>query len=280
MNAIEARGIPIVGLLQKFGHLPKKENTREAWYFAPHRAEKTASFKVDKVKNLWYDHSEGKGGNAFDLAILLYQSSASETLKKLTDDKGILFSFSPAPLLDTPEQSEIKIISTQELSHPALLQYLSDRKINLVFAKSHTKEVRFLNGEKEYFAIGFQNEKGGFELRNRLFKGSSAPKWYSFIKGASEKEKDILNIFEGFTDFLSCLSHYKTEQLRGDTIVLNSLAFAQKTAEIATSYQAVNLFLDNDEAGARAAKFFPEATNQAAKLFGQFKDFNDWLTGR
>lgn len=281
MNATEARAVPITALLNKFGHKPQKENTREAWFISPFRTEKTASFKVDKSKNLWYDHTEGRGGNAFDLAILLYTASPSETLKRLTDEaQQFSFFLSPAPFLDLPEPNEIKITSTKDLTHPALLQYLTNRKINLKIAKIYLKEIRYLNNGREYFAIGFLNDKGGFELRSSQFKGSSAPKWHTSINGTGERKKEILNIFEGFTDFLSCLTHYKTEQLKGDTIILNSLAFVQKIADQAKTYEKVNLFLDNDSAGQKAAEFFPNATNQSVKLFSQFKDFNDWLKGR
>ncbi len=48
--------------------------------------------------------------------------------------------------------------------------------------------------------MGFKNNFGGFELRNKYFKGSSSPKEITLI---SNNSPDRLNVFEGFMDFLS-----------------------------------------------------------------------------
>ena len=38
------------------------------------------------------------------------------------------------------------------------------------------REVHYAVGERRFFAIGFRNDAGGWELRSPQFKGSSAPK--------------------------------------------------------------------------------------------------------
>jgi hypothetical protein len=49
---------------------------------------------------------------------------------------------------------------------------LQERGINTELAKKECKEVRFANNGKHYFAIGFPNVSGGYEVRNRFFKVS------------------------------------------------------------------------------------------------------------
>ena len=60
--------IPIEEFLARLGHSPVQRRTNALWYKAPYREERTASFKVNMERNLWYDYGLGKGGNIFALA--------------------------------------------------------------------------------------------------------------------------------------------------------------------------------------------------------------------
>ena len=57
---------------------------------------------------------------------------------------------------------------------------------------------------KPYFAIGFPNVAGGYEVRNRFFKGCIAPKDISHIRQQGESREKCL-VFEGMMDYLSFL---------------------------------------------------------------------------
>jgi hypothetical protein len=156
--------------------------------------------------------------------------------------------------------------------------YLKTRKINIELSKIYLKEVYFTWNDKKYFALSFQNDKGGFELRNKYFKGSNSPKYYTTIKGNNSKS---LNIFEGFFDFLSALTYYKAQTPGNDTIILNSLAFLDKILSIISKYNAINLYLDNDTAGKKAfqiiSKNHTRTMNHSERLFLDYKDFNEFL---
>lgn len=67
-------------------------------------------------------------------------------------------------------------MEVRELNHPALLRYLSERKINLYIARKECAELHFSHNCKNYFAIGFKNKSGGYEVRNRFFKGVCPPR--------------------------------------------------------------------------------------------------------
>ena len=70
MNIAQAKCIPLEQYLERQGLRPKKtrQGGRELWYHSPIRdGDKTPSFKVDTVKNVWFDHGVAHGGNIIDL---------------------------------------------------------------------------------------------------------------------------------------------------------------------------------------------------------------------
>ena len=69
MNIAEAREIPLEIILNKFGCEPTKNNETEAWFKSPFRNEKTASFKINRKMNRWFDHGEQIGGNVIDFVV-------------------------------------------------------------------------------------------------------------------------------------------------------------------------------------------------------------------
>ncbi len=101
---------------------------------------------------------------------------------------------------DNALEPAIKVIAAKPITHPALCRYLESRKIPFEIAEKYCKEVHYELYDKKYFAIGFQNNAGGFELRNAHFKGSSSPKDITFFEFPRAKE---VAVFEGFFSFLS-----------------------------------------------------------------------------
>ena len=83
-----------------------------------------------------------------------------------------------------------------------MVSYLTGRGIDPAIARTYCREVRYTIGGKEYFAVGFRNDAGGWELRSERFKGGSSPKHITTLDNGS----DTAMAFEGFIDFLSYLS--------------------------------------------------------------------------
>ena len=106
----------------------------------------------------------------------------------------------------------------QSLTNPYLLRYIAERGISLSIANRFCSEIRYNNTNRTYYAIGFANDAGGWEIRSPYFKGCIAPKAITTIS----KGTDVLQIFEGFMDFLSWQT--LNPALACDTIILNSLA--------------------------------------------------------
>jgi len=82
MNIAAAKKIDLVEYLASFGFNPSKIRKGHLWYLSPLRDERTASFKVDRQQNVWYDHGLSKGCNFIDLAVLYYNCSVKELLEK------------------------------------------------------------------------------------------------------------------------------------------------------------------------------------------------------
>lgn len=69
-----------------------------------------------------------------------------------------------------------------------------------MIADKYCNEVLFTINEKpaQLRAIGFENNSGGFELRNAYFKGCNSPKDASYIH---HPRAEKVTVFEGFLTF-------------------------------------------------------------------------------
>jgi len=289
MSIKEVKEIDMVDYLAASGHEPFKVRGVDYWYHSPLRIEKTASFKVNRQANIWYDHGTGRGGNFIDFGILYHKCSVSDFFAIVNDfrsgfnrrsqkqeSKHHLF-FPVAAEKKDVDKGKIIIVNERSLSSSSLLAYLATRQIPLAIAAIHCKEVDFLLYEKQHTAIGFCNDMGGYELRNEYFKGSSSPKTSVFIDNQSK----ILDLFEGFFNFLSFRSIQTAQSnLPNNFLILNSLAFFGQQRHTMEKHGQINLYLDRDNAGmkctAAALKLSTKYQDQSA-LYSNHKDLNDWL---
>ncbi len=285
MNCLEANKINLARFLIRNGINPQRQKGDNLWFCSPFRNEKTASFKVDTARNLWYDFGINTGGGMIDLLCKTYNVDVSGALLILDgthfDSLTSYVSESFSGLQeDSQNEPRIEILNLQPLQNLSLLSYLNGRKIKPAFAISYCREAyyRFNGNKKEYFALAFENDRHGFELRSKYFKGSNSPKAITTIPG---KSRSSANLFEGFMDFLSALTYFKTGRAGCDTIVLNGVGFVEKFIDLMPKYSRINLFLDNDNAGKEAAKRIlalrPDAINRSQIIYPGYKDFNELL---
>ncbi|WP_233219210.1 toprim domain-containing protein [Adhaeribacter arboris] len=293
VNIEQAKTIPIPLIMERIGVAPFRQNEREIRYLSPLRQERTASLHVHKVRNVWYDFGEGKGGNGIDLVCAYLQvcgedATVADALRWLRSTAG---NFTPIALSQkactADEDKGWQLKSVKPIQHLALVRYLDKRGIPLPLAKRHLKEVHVqsLENGKEMFALGFPNEDGGYELRNPFFKSCVAPKTITFIRGAIPKPVEI-HLFEGFMDYLSAVASCKQEQLNGDSIVLNSLSCLPEAFPYIKGYGYRILFswMDNDAPGKKATKALAEFVRTEENLqhkpvnatFTPHKDVNAW----
>ncbi|MFO8147023.1 MAG: toprim domain-containing protein [Gillisia sp.] len=266
-----ARSICIVKTLAKLGHYPTRESEKEAWFLSPLRSETQASFNVSLNKNLWYDFGTGKGGNVINLVMLLENCSFQDAIDFLSDP-SISFSFCPEiPVAKKNKAAVIEIAQVQGISHPALSEYLRSRCIPLAVGDAYCKEIRYGFQRREFFSLGLHNHLGGWELRNKYFKGSCSPKSYTHLKSGSCR----LLVTEGMFDLLSLAVLEKELMDTSDVIILNSVAFLDKIQTHIPEYSQVLLYLDNDPAGDSATRELLTRFENVTDMRTSYKNFKD-----
>ena len=279
LNFLESKKIPITEYLARLGFEPARVRGNDYWYRSPFRGESDPSFKVNVRLNLWYDHGSGEGGTILDLGAKINGCSVVDFLRMLEVQN---LDYSTFPFHREPkgeDENKLIITSVTHLSDPSLIEYLNSRAISSEIGYQHCLEAEFKIGKREYKAIAFQNQSGGFELRNSWFKGSSSPKDVSYFDSGSER----IAVFEGFIDFLSLKQLQSdgaspTEQ--SDYLILNSLSFLSRNLESMKYRESVSVFLDNDTAGQKAKAQLEAAGvrfKDRSTLYTGFKDVNEYL---
>lgn len=278
-DAKMAREISLEKVLSGMGYAPRKRTDLELWYISPFREEKTPSFKVNLQINKWFDFGEQVGGNTLDFVMHKFGLSVKEALQYLS--KFAPFSFQP-PETCIKRESSMLILGIRDIIHLGLMDYLDRRGIPTSIYRNYCKQIYYENGRR-YFAIGFPNNSGGYELRSKYFKGCIGKK---DITTFSIKEAEQLLIFEGFMDYLSYLTLNNDRSISCDSIVLNSLSNIKRIEGLFQDYDLVKLYLDNDEAGNRATeRLLCLSENKtcivdARSEYLDFKDLNDYLLHR
>ena len=291
----DLKNIGIRQFLSQRGIQPKYERNGYGMYLSPLREERTPSFKVDYVQNLWYDFGLGEGGTLLTLVMRLERCDSREAVRRLQNgEKRDAGSVSLSPGVGEPlgvggalsvvrpaAVPALRILSDASLRHPALIGYLVSRGIVPSVAAAFCREVRYEVNGRAFFAVGFRNDAGGWELRSERFKGGSSPKHITTIGNRS----DTVIAFEGFMDFLAYLSLKHPERLRIDAAVLNSVVNLPKAIPFLSRHPVIHAFFDNDEAGRKTTsdliRLCPrsEVIDQSSFYSGH-KDVNDYLIAR
>ena len=308
MDIEKIKETPIADFLSRLGFHPVKKRGAVLWYHAPYRGDKSPSFKLDTRKEKWFDFGMGEGGDIFTLAGKLIPSndltSGRVCSRSAESMQASLCSRSTADFIrqaqyitetmnlpmpeikgteylkDLPdEEPQFSNVEVLPLGHYALRQYLAERAIPFEVASRYCKELHYDLRNKRYFAIGFPNDKGGYEVRNKFFKGCVAPKGTTFIKAGNEQGSEC-NVFEGFFDFLSAVT-INQNAAQKDNLVLNSIIYMRKSTDLLSQYDHIHAYLDNDEAGRKAVQTLKDSLGEKVidhtADYKGCKDFNEFL---
>lgn len=275
MNIDAIKEVSLVEFLNRLGYQPTGRDSKGLWFYAPYRSERKPSFHVNPHKNVWFDFGTGEGGDIFTLAgAISGKTDFVEQARYIAErmDMPVAEPYKPVPFVEEPTFENVKV---SRLSSPALLKYLSDRGIPRDIAQRYCIQVNYQLHGKDFYAIGFENNAHGYELRNPFFKGSYPPKHITRIANGNSR----CNVFEGFIDFLSA------ERLGfndgNDSVVLNSVANVGKAIPVLAEYPMILCYLDNDTAGravvARLRREFGDRVSDKSALYPDHKDLNDYL---
>lgn len=275
MNIDAIKEVSLVEFLNRLGYQPTGRDSKGLWFYAPYRSERKPSFHVNPHKNVWFDFGTGEGDDIFTLAgAISGKTDFVEQARYIAErmDMPVAEPYKPVPFVEEPTFENVKV---SRLSSPALLKYLSDRGIPRDIAQRYCIQVNYQLHGKDFYAIGFENNAHGYELRNPFFKGSYPPKHITRIANGNSR----CNVFEGFIDFLSA------ERLGfndgNDSVVLNSVANVGKAIPVLAEYPMILCYLDNDTAGraavARLRREFGDRVSDKSALYPDHKDLNDYL---
>lgn len=284
MNTAQAKELSLPGFLQTLGYQPARVRGHDLWYTSPFRPdERTPSFKIDEAKNLWFDHGMGEGGTIIDFVQHLYRThDVARVLAIISDATGGVIAHAEVPRQERLqiERPSPVIESVGAITDRALEGYLRTRAIPLDLARLYLQEVRYRVEERTFRALGFQNNAGGFEVRNAAFKGSLGTKDITYLAQPGRMDAAV---FEGGLDFVSALAHYKRERPASNVLVLNSVAMVDRAVRALRENQITQLsaFLDHDKAGEAALEALrtqgPWDTRDASGFYLGFKDVNEFL---
>jgi hypothetical protein len=277
--------------LSRLGIEPVNKTGRALLYHAPYRTDNHPSFAVDVQKNTWHDFATGEGASIIDLVMKVRNINFKEAVKYLSEQNDMTPVQTDHPITTGMEKDPgIVILKEKALNNPALIAYLRERGIDIPIAQKHCRELYYTAGDKRYFGIGFKNDKGGYEIRNKYFKGATS-KDITTINGHVENVECF--VFEGFIDYLSYLTLSKLENnmtgkvgRNASVLILNSVTNLKKAEEkvkdFLLKHSWIATFLDNDEAGRMTTKAIMNmcpnhlVLDKSAK-YENFKDVNEYL---
>lgn len=286
MNIQQAKKVfTVPDVLKLYGFAPAKISGDKIFYFAiDGRKEKTASLLVNNEKAI--DFGSSKSYDVISIVQEIQKCSVKEALEfleKQTVNSNFKFT-NDSEIFQNSEKFEqsnkIKIISVQDELNFSLKKYLLSRKISEQNFK-YLKQVDFVveNNNSKFYAIGFENNSGSFELRSKIFKGCNGKDITTILN-----QSKTINVVESFFDFLSFLEMFGNDD--EDFLILNSTAMKRKACDVLKNknYERIKIFTDADFSGDETCNYFlndfKNATDERkilSKNEKKYKDLNDLL---
>ena len=284
MNAKQAKQIRIDDYLARLGYNPKRADARRLMYLSmlTPNGEQTPSFQVSADGHAFHDWSTGASGSIVDLAMYIIGShDVSAALAHIEATIGRISSNAASETSFSLYQQQrfLAVVSAQGLNSPALLAYVNGRGIPADIARAYCSEVRYriASSGKEFYSLGWPNDSGGWELRNRFSKVAAAPKDISTVNGLYNC---TFLVFEGFFDFLSAVALRWFQPMEMNAVVLNSTALLERALPLLQQATRVICLLDNDDSGKKATARILEACPLAedhTHLYAGYNDLNDYV---
>jgi len=262
---IEYKDISIVSFLSSvYGIEAKARGNKYTARITGKEGYDTTIFEFDgKFKN-W---STDRSGNIFDLVQMIEGCDflrAKDIIQSYAggDILPISKKIDRETVLKPSEPEKIKIIGN---IHVSLVYYAQSRCISRTTLLKYCVQVNI----GKYYHLGFKNDKDGYVLRNKFAKRNTGKSAVSTFLG-----NDIVNVFEGFFDFLTYKEVYPG--CSESCIVLNSTS--NLTRDLITklsSFSVVKCWLDNDNAGNEALRKIKEVCVDAQDMSYKYKSHSD-----
>ena len=293
----EKQTLQSISIVEIMAHMGKNLYNQKGLYYSPFRDESNPSFHIDAVNNRWYDFGTSEGGGLFEFVCKIAGITRGEVYDWLASFRNMIPESEYKEVIEKAKKVKPSRIIVDSPSHTftrrKLVEYAQARAVSKEILESYCEEVIYhidSYPQKQYFAIGFKNNDGGYVVRSSLTKKctSSAmttlsPEGNFTDKGGSDKAI----VFEGFMDFLSWISSVQQDTPQYDCCILNSVSNIEKALPWITAHKNIAAFMDNDEAGRNTLQKIienvPEDAGKVcvydmAKLYEGYNDLNEKLS--
>ncbi len=236
-------------LLSRLGYQPAKSSGEEKLYLNVLRDTETSpTFAINTQLGMWFDRFTKKSGDIIDFGTAYWPDLSSDQVM----EKISLLCASPqeSPVSDERagrrKRRAVKIpyyhiAETRPIGcNPEITAYLQSQGIWEI-ALGQLKEVYYYvvdekRRRKDFFAVGWQNENGGWEVMGRNFAGCLGRKGMTFIAG----DTDSLILFEDYISYLSW--KYANRMAVHSILVMNAIEFLPAAKSRAAKFRDVAVF--------------------------------------
>ncbi|MEN0053545.1 MAG: toprim domain-containing protein [Mucilaginibacter sp.] len=277
--------------LESIGAL-RYEGKKGKEYFFGFDHQKTGSISIKDNENVWYDHATSEGGDIIRAVQMFEKKTFVEAIKRLSNNTDIVADGYHAFFKKNGEtEYNIEILKVlDKVQHPALVNYLHSRGLELKDVDGVAKEVHWSNGTGNFFALGFVNANQGYAVRSSVYKGNLNGGGISTFTIGNHPQS--IKLFEGSMDFASYRHLFPHESY--NAILLNGTGnltetLCKKVEQKSTEKGIpVHTYFDNGRDGVggkhatqKAKNLIKSATDQSAFYAEKgFNDINDFLVAQ
>jgi len=239
--------VKLANLLENLGYRPVDNKPDELLYLNVLGTQLRPSFSVNPTLDAWYDHEKKKGGTILDF----YQVYWPELSIKEAIDKAMKLCSHVGKTLGSNKRKRAavklpcyKIDRISPLGfNDQLRQFLEEKDIwHQVPPIIQEVYYYFLDQKgmkKPFFASGWQNENGGWEVRCWKFYGCLGKKGMSFIEGQDQS----LMIFPEINSYLLWFGRNTGLAQFPNVLILNDKCFLGSALSRAKNFSDVQLYL-------------------------------------
>jgi hypothetical protein len=240
-------------LLLRLGYQPAKSSCDEQLYLNVLRSTETSpTFAINTQLGMWFDRFTKKSGDIIDFGMAYWPGLNSDQVM----EKISLLCASPQETLVNDDRAGRRkrravkipyyhIAETRPIGcNPEITTYLQSQGIWEI-SIGQLKEVYYYvvdekHRRKDFFAAGWQNENGGWEVMGRNFAGRLGRKGMTFIPG----DINSLILFEDYISYLSW--KYANRMADHSILVLNAPEFLPAAKSRAVKFRDVAVFFGKE----------------------------------
>ena len=293
----EKKILQSISIVEIMAHMGKNLYNKKGLYYSPFRDESTPSFHIDVATNRWYDFGTSEGGGLFEFVCRSAGITRGEVYDWLASFRSMIPESEYKAVIEKAKKVKPSRIIVDSTSHDftrrKLVEYAQSRAVTKEILERYCEEVLYhidVYPQRQYFAIGFKNNDGGYVLRSSLTKKCTSSAMTTLDPEGNLTTKvagDKVLVFEGFMDFLSWISSVKQKTPQYDCCILNSVSNIEKALPWITAHKNIAAFMDNDEAGRNTLqKIIENVPDEAgkvcvydmAKLYEGYNDLNEKLS--